>query len=71
LLTPLTPDQTNIERGAVAALFEIAALPELLISHYKELKDAERERAADERDARSDFHWKWGNELFADDFRRK
>jgi len=75
LLTPLTPDQTNIERGAVAALFEIAALPELLISHYEDLKNAERKRAADARDRDEEreghaFHWKWGNDLFSDNFQR-
>ena len=75
LLTPLTPDQTNIERGAVAALFEIAALPELLISHYEDIKNAERQRAADARERATEheghkFHWQWGNDLFSDNFKR-
>ena len=74
LLTPLPPDQTNIERGAVAALFEIAALPDILISHWKTIEEEQRvrtERGLDDESARRnyDLSWRWGNSLFADDFR--
>lgn len=76
LLQPLSPDQTNVERGKVAALFEIAALPELLISHWKEIERDRTKRERDERDRDElnrgyDFSWQFGNPLFSDDFRAR
>lgn len=65
LLTPLSLDQTNVERGAIAALFEIAALPETLIQHAKTL-DARRAKLRP--DEHAEFAWQWGNPLFVDDF---
>ena len=64
LLQPLTPDQTNIERGAIAAVFEVADLPEKLIAHFKETQNAKRNG-----DEPQDVSWFWGNSLFADQFR--
>lgn len=73
LLTPLTHDQTNIERGAVAALIEMAALPEQLISRWREIEREQQRRrddalAAADIAAGNDFHWRWGSSLFADSF---
>ena len=67
LLQPLSLDATNVERGAVAALLEIAALPETLVQHVEAL-DARRHKLA--ADDSSDLTWRWGNPLFADDFTR-
>src|SRR2546427_6160157 len=39
LLQPLPLDQTNIERGAIAAVFELAALPDTLLQHLGENDD--------------------------------
>ena len=71
LLQPLPLDQTNVERGAVAALFEVAALPDQLLKHIGD-HDARRTSgpgANDTADATADFHWQWGQALFADRFR--
>lgn len=70
LLQPLPLDQTNIERGAIAALFEIAALPDQLLKHIGDA-DARRTNgdANDRADDSHDFYWTWGQELFRDRFR--
>jgi len=70
-LQPLPLDQTNVERGAIAALFEIAALPDHLLTHIGDY-DArlKRDGSHDDADATSDFHWQWGNEYFRDRFRK-
>ena len=67
LLTTLPPDQTNVERGAIAALNEVAALPSLIVQHQKELNRVKR---TDDNDS-AGLTWAWGNSLFADDLRRK
>src|SRR5258706_7379674 len=53
LLQPLSLDATNTERGAVAAIFEIAVLPEAIIKHVKELDDARERNAVGADDAAS------------------
>jgi len=68
LLQPLSLDQTNVERGAVAALFEVAALPEAIIKHVKELDDA-RERTKPGADDTAESILRWGSPYYADDFR--
>lgn len=72
LLQPLPLDTTNIERGAIAALFEIAALPDQLLTHLgdhdaRRTKGAANDRAA--TDPGADFYWQWGAELWRDQFR--
>lgn len=68
LLQPLSLDQTNVERGAVAALFEVAALPEALIKHKEQLDARERDSKPGADDP-AEFHW--GSPYFADQFRAK
>ena len=70
LLQPLPLDQTNVERGAILALFEIAALPDQLLKHLGDHddrlnRDGTNDRAADP----ADFTWAWGSELYRDRFR--
>jgi hypothetical protein len=69
LLGSLSPEQTNLERGAIAAVFEIASLPEQVITQWEEYY-ARRKAANDPTDDTANFYWKWGNALFADDFRK-
>lgn len=64
LLTTLPLDQTNIERGAIAALNEVAALPSLIVNHQKEL---DRVKRTDDND-NAGLTWNWGNPLFTDHF---
>jgi len=66
LLSALPLDQTNIERGAIAALFEIADLPDHLLKHIGEYDARKQHDGADEP---ADFSWAWGNDLFRDRFR--
>lgn len=67
LLQPLPLDQTNIERGAIAALFEIAALPDQLLTHIGDQNG--RQQHDGDNEPAADFSWAWGNSLFADRFR--
>ena len=68
LLQPLPLDQTNVERGAIAALFEIAALPDQLVKHIGD-SDARANANSNAESGTPDFSWAWGNSLFADRFR--
>ena len=70
LLTPLPPDATNVERGAIAAIFEIAALPDQLVKHIGEY-DARRTNTDGANDNADDpaFYLGWGSEYFRDTFR--
>lgn len=66
LLQPIGIDQTNVERGAIAALFEMAALPDHIISRKQEIDDA---RVSDNESA--DLNWDWGNPLFYESYRSR
>lgn len=70
LLQPLPPDATNVERGAILALFEIAALPDQLLKHLgDEHARTKRADGNDAANATTDFYWQWGSEYFRDRFR--
>src|SRR5205809_122598 len=68
LLQPLPLDQTNVERGAIAAIFEIAALPDTLLKRLGDHDDRLKRDGAG-NDPGTDFYWQWGAELFRDRFR--
>ena len=69
LLQPLPLDQTNVERGAIAACFEIAALPDQLLKHLGDHDDRIKRDGANDATV-PDFSWGWGHPLFADHFRK-
>lgn len=67
-LSPLPPDQTNLERGAVAALTEITATLDYLIQqHLNERKQHDGPAQHNGSDPLREYAKRWGSPYHPDD----